>query len=46
MADKRHTYSIRVDWTGNQDSGTSAYRGYAALTYAPEGTPYANGCSH
>ena len=29
MADKRHTYSIRVDWTGNQDSGTSAYRAYS-----------------
>ena len=23
--DKRHTYSIRVDWTGNQGTGTSAY---------------------
>jgi organic hydroperoxide reductase OsmC/OhrA len=29
VADKRHTYSIRVDWTGNQGSGTSAYRAYS-----------------
>ena len=29
MADRRHTYSIRVDWTGNQDTGTSAYRAYS-----------------
>ena len=29
MADKRHTYSIRVDWTGNQGTGTSAYRAYS-----------------
>jgi hypothetical protein len=27
--DKRHTYSIRLDWTGNQDTGTSAYRAYS-----------------
>ena len=29
MADKRHTYSIRLDWTGNQGTGTSAYRAYS-----------------
>ena len=29
MADKRHTYSIRVDWTGNQGTGTSAYCAYS-----------------
>ena len=29
MTDKRHTYSIRVDWTGNQGAGTSAYRAYS-----------------
>jgi organic hydroperoxide reductase OsmC/OhrA len=29
VADKRHTYSIRVDWTGNQGTGTSAYRAYS-----------------
>ncbi len=29
MADKRHTYSIRVDWSGNQGTGTSAYRPYS-----------------
>jgi organic hydroperoxide reductase OsmC/OhrA len=26
---KRHTYSIRLDWTGNQGSGTSSYRAYS-----------------
>src|SRR5262249_20811149 len=26
---KRHDYSIRVDWTGNQGTGTSAYRAYS-----------------
>ena len=29
MADKRHTYSIRLDWIGNQGTGTSAYRAYS-----------------
>jgi hypothetical protein len=29
VADKRHTYSIRLDWTGNQGTGTSAYRAYS-----------------
>jgi organic hydroperoxide reductase OsmC/OhrA len=29
MANKRHTYSIRVAWTGNQGTGTSAYRAYS-----------------
>ena len=29
MAKKHHTYSIRVDWTGNQGTGTSAYRAYS-----------------
>ena len=29
MADKRQTYSIRLDWTGNQGTGTSAYRAYS-----------------
>jgi hypothetical protein len=29
VADNRHTYSIRVDWTGNQGTGTSAYRAYS-----------------
>ncbi len=30
MADKHHTYSIRLDWTGNRGSGgTSAYRDYS-----------------
>jgi organic hydroperoxide reductase OsmC/OhrA len=26
---KRHTYSIRLDWTGNQGSGTSSYTAYS-----------------
>src|SRR5262249_2649060 len=25
----RHSYSIRLDWTGNQGTGTSAYRAYS-----------------
>jgi hypothetical protein len=29
VTDKRHTYSIRLDWTGNQGIGTSAYRAYS-----------------
>ena len=29
MKDRRHSYSIRVDWTGNQGTGTSAYRAYS-----------------
>ena len=29
MANKHHTYSIRVDWTGNRGTGTSAYRAYS-----------------
>ena len=29
MADKCHSYSIRLDWTGNQGTGTSAYRAYS-----------------
>ena len=29
MADKRHSYSVRLDWTGNEGSGTSAYRAYS-----------------
>lgn len=27
--DKRHTYSVRLDWTGNQGTGTSSYRAYS-----------------
>ncbi len=29
LADKRHKYSIRLDWTGNQGTGTSEYRAYS-----------------
>jgi len=29
MADKRHRYSVRLDWTGNEGSGTSSYRAYS-----------------
>ena len=29
VADKRHAYSIRIDWTGNQGTGTSAHRAYS-----------------
>ena len=26
---KHHSYTVRVDWTGNQGTGTSAYRAYS-----------------
>jgi organic hydroperoxide reductase OsmC/OhrA len=29
MANKRHTYSVRLDWRGNAGSGTSSYRAYS-----------------
>jgi organic hydroperoxide reductase OsmC/OhrA len=29
MADKRHRYSVRLDWMGNEGSGTSSYRAYS-----------------
>ena len=29
MADKRHRYSVRLDWTGNEGCGTSSYRAYS-----------------
>ena len=27
--DKHHTYSLRVEWTGNTGTGTSSYRAYS-----------------
>ncbi|MGA3398315.1 MAG: OsmC family protein [Acetobacteraceae bacterium] len=46
MADKRHTYSVQVEWTGNQGSGTSSYRAYSRAheIYAP-GKPTIMGSS-
>lgn len=29
MADKEHRYALTVTWTGNQGTGTSAYRAYS-----------------
>jgi hypothetical protein len=29
VAEKRHTYLVRVDWTGNQGTGTPAYRAHS-----------------
>ncbi|MFP5515409.1 MAG: OsmC family protein [Alphaproteobacteria bacterium] len=29
MAHREHRYSVRVDWTGNLGTGTSAYRAYS-----------------
>lgn len=29
MANKRHRYGVRLDWTGNLGTGTSSYRGYS-----------------
>jgi organic hydroperoxide reductase OsmC/OhrA len=46
MADKRHVYSIRLDWTGNQGTGTSAYRAYSrAHDIGASGKPVIAGSS-
>ncbi|WP_298379059.1 OsmC family protein [Azospirillum sp.] len=29
MTNKLHRYRVRLDWTGNQGTGTSSYRGYS-----------------
>jgi organic hydroperoxide reductase OsmC/OhrA len=29
VTDKRHTYSVRIEWIGNQGPGTASYRGYS-----------------
>jgi organic hydroperoxide reductase OsmC/OhrA len=29
MADKAHHYAVQVNWTGNEGTGTSSYRGYS-----------------
>ncbi|HEY4171769.1 MAG TPA: OsmC family protein [Rhodopila sp.] len=29
MADKRHTYRVSVEWTGNRGQGTSSHAGYS-----------------
>ncbi|MFD1625571.1 OsmC family protein [Azospirillum griseum] len=29
MSDKQHRYRVRLDWTGNQGTGTSGYRAYS-----------------
>lgn len=29
MGEKRHTYSVRLKWTGNEGTGTSSYRAYS-----------------
>ncbi len=37
---KRHTYEVRVDWTGNDGEGTKTYRSYRRdHTIASEGKP-------
>jgi hypothetical protein len=33
--EKRHTYCVRVTWTGNQGAGTANYRGYSGRTRSP-----------
>jgi organic hydroperoxide reductase OsmC/OhrA len=46
MVDKRHVYSVRVDWTGNQGSGTSSYRAYSrAHAISAPGKPTIDGSS-
>jgi hypothetical protein len=37
MTDKRHTYSIRVDWTGNQGTGRAIVRSANAFSALPPG---------
>lgn len=46
MSEKQHHYSIQVTWTGNQGTGTSAYRAYSRdhLIQAA-GKPAINGSS-
>jgi organic hydroperoxide reductase OsmC/OhrA len=29
MENKRHNYSVQLDWTGNEGSGTSSYRAFS-----------------
>jgi organic hydroperoxide reductase OsmC/OhrA len=46
MVDQRHTYPVRIDWTGNQGSGTSSYRAYSrAHTISAPGKPAIEGSS-
>jgi organic hydroperoxide reductase OsmC/OhrA len=46
MMDKRHVYAVRVDWIGNQGSGTSSYRAYSrAHTVSAPGKPTIDGSS-
>ena len=43
---KRHTYEVRVDWTGNDGDGTKTYKGYRRdHTIACEGKPQIQGSS-
>jgi len=43
---KRHTYEVRVDWTGNDGEGTKTYRSYRRdHTIASEGKPQIQGSS-
>lgn len=43
---KRHTYQVRIDWTGNEGEGTKTYRGYRRdHTIAGEGKPPIAGSS-
>jgi len=43
---KRHTYEVRVDWTGNDGEGTKTYRSYRRdHTIVSEGKPQIQGSS-
>ena len=43
---KRHTYKVRVDWTGNTGTGTESYRGYRRdYTVASQGKVSIHGSS-
>lgn len=46
MADKQHSYPIRMTWTGNTGTGTREYRGYErAHEYSVPGKPVIPGSS-
>ena len=43
---KEHTYAVTIDWTGNQGTGTSSYRGYSrAFECTAAGKPLIAGSS-
>ena len=46
MAEKRHVYTVRVSWTGNEGKGTASYRAYSrAHRISAAGKPDIEGSS-